>query len=376
MIPVNKIHIHPRDIELVNECLNAGWISSEGPIVREFENRMAEWVGRKYGVAVSSGTAALDIAVKALEIGPGDEVILPTFTIISCATAIIRSGAKPVLVDADPLTWNMQVDSVANKISSKTRAVMAVHTYGLPVDMTSLLSLCNEKNIKVIEDAAELIGQTHRGRACGSFGDISILSFYANKHVTTGEGGMVLTDDHTLAERSRSCRNLCFEPHRRFVHEDLGWNYRMTSLQAALGVSQLERLDEVVAKKRSIGRRYAEQLSETPGLQLPIIQDSSSENIFWVFGVVLTEDVSIKADVVMEQLKQRGIETRPFFWPLHRQPVLKRMGLFLEETYPVAEHIANRGFYLPSGSDTTTDEIDMCADALREILRNILKSKR
>ena len=255
-IPVNEPFLGGRERELVMECLNSGWISSEGPFVSQFEETFSRRVGRQHGIACANGSAALDIAVTALQLGPGDEVILPTFTIISCAAAILRAGATPVVVDADPDTWNMVPEQVAAAISPRTAAIMMVHIYGLPVDMDPILKLAERHNLAVIEDAAELIGGTYKGKPCGSFGTISTFSFYPNKHITTGEGGMVVTNDPGLAERCRSLRNLCFQPKQRFVHEELGWNYRMTNLQAALGLAQLERLDSTIRKKFKIVSSY------------------------------------------------------------------------------------------------------------------------
>jgi perosamine synthetase len=318
---------------------------------------------------VANGTAALDIAVEALGIGPGDEVILPTFTIISCVSQIVRAGAKPVLVDCDPITWNMDVDQVAAKITDRTRAIMAVHIYGLPVDMDPLLALAERHGLSVIEDAAEMHGQAYKGRPCGSFGDISTFSFYPNKHVTTGEGGMVVTDDPDLAEQARSLRNLCFQPERRFVHERLGWNYRMTSLQAALGLAQLEKLERTVRRKREIGRQYRELLSGLPGITLPANATSYAESIYWVFGIVLNDDLDMNAEDAMRRLAAQGIGTRPFFCPMHMQPVLQRLGLFREEAYPVATRLYERGFYVPSGLKLTNSEVQEVAEALKGILR-------
>ncbi|MBI9086571.1 MAG: DegT/DnrJ/EryC1/StrS family aminotransferase, partial [Desulfobacterales bacterium] len=307
--------------------------------------------------------------------GPGDEVILPAFTIISCAAAVVRAGAVPVVVDADPVTWNMDVARIEEKITPKTRAIMAVHIYGLPVDMRPLMALAEKHGLKVIEDAAETLGQTYRGQPCGSFGDVSVLSFYPNKQVTTGEGGMVLTDDSGLADRSRSFRNLCFEPGRRFVHHQLGWNYRMTNLQAAVGLAQLERLPETVRRKRAIGRRYAENLSAVPGLQLPLAGTDQAENIYWVFGVVMADDGRFDAEAVMARLRDHGIGTRPFFWPMHLQPVFRKMGLFAGESYPVSERLARRGLYLPSGLALTDPQIDTASDALKEIMISAVNTK-
>mgnify|MGYP001191211010 CR=1 FL=1 len=247
-IPVNIPLLDGNEKKYLNECIDTGWISSEGKFVNQFEDQFANRLGRNYAIAVTSGTAALDVAIEALLIGPGDEVILPAFTIISCINQVIRSGATPVLVDSDPLTWNMNLQQVEEKITEHTKAILVVHIFGLPVDIDPILELAQKKNIKIIEDAAEMLGQTYNEKPCGSFGDISTFSFYPNKLVTTGEGGMIVTNDKQLADDCRSLRNLCFQPKKRFVHERLGWNYRMTNIQAALGLAQLERLDEFVQR--------------------------------------------------------------------------------------------------------------------------------
>ena len=261
MIPVNEPLLNGNEKKYLLECIETGWISSEGPFIKQFEKKFSDRVERKHGIAVTNGTAALDAAVEALGIGSGDEVIMPTFTIISCIGQIIRSGATPVLVDSDAETWNMDVTQIEAKITTRTKAIMIVHIYGLPVDMDPVLEIAKRHGLKVIEDAAQMIGQTYRGEPCGSFGDISTFSFYPNKHITTGEGGMVVTNDDQLSEDCCSLRNLCFQPEKRFVHERLGWNLRMTNMQAALGLAQLEQLEEVVERKRHMGNLYNELLS-------------------------------------------------------------------------------------------------------------------
>jgi perosamine synthetase len=366
-IPVNEPLLDGNEKKYLMECIETGWISSEGPFVRQFEEQFAARMGRQYGVAVSNGSVALDAAVAALGIGAGDEVILPTFTIISCAAAIVRAGAVPVVVDCDPDTWNMDVSQIEAKITARTKAIMVVHIYGLPVDMEPLLAIARQHGLLVIEDAAEMHGQTYRGQPCGSFGDISTFSFYPNKHITTGEGGMLLTDDAALAERCRSLRNLCFQPQQRFVHEELGWNMRMTNLQAAVGLAQLERLDEFVDRKRSIGKRYTELLSSVLGLQLPVAQTDYAENIYWVFGLMLRDEVPFDALEAMQRLAKHKIGTRPFFWCMHEQPVFRKMGLFEGISCPVAERMARRGFYIPSGMALTKEQIDRVTQHLREI---------
>jgi perosamine synthetase len=366
-IPVNEPLLDGNEKKYLAECIDTGWISSEGPFVRRLEEGLAARVGRRYGIAVCNGTAALDVAVWALQIGPGDEVILPTFTIISCVAAVVRAGATPVLVDSDPVTWNMDVNQIEGKITSRTKAIMVVHIYGLPVDMDPVIALADKYGLRIIEDAAELIGQTYKSRPCGGFGDISTFSFYPNKHITTGEGGMVLTNDSALAERCRSARNLCFQ-RKRFIHEELGWNFRMTNMQAALGVSQLERLDEFVIRKRNMGRRYAQLLDGIQGLQVPLSATAYAENIYWVYGIVLKETVAFDAEEAMNRLAAAGIGTRPFFWPMHEQPVFRSLGLFLDTKAPVAERLARRGFYIPSGLNLTNEQQRIVSDALSSIV--------
>ena len=368
-VPVNEPLLDGNEEKYLVECIRTGWISSEGPFVRRFEEQFAARVGRKHGVAVSNGSVALDAAVTALGVGKGDEVILPASTIISCAAPIVRAGATPVLVDCDAHSWNMDVAQVEARVTPRTKAIMVVHIFGLPVDMDPVLALARRHGLKVIEDAAEVIGQTYRGKPCGSFGDLSTFSFYPNKHVTTGEGGMVVADDAVLAERCRSLRNLCFKPEQRFIHDELGWNFRLTNLQAALGVAQLERLDRSVSIKRRMGARYTQLLSGTKGLQLPLPGTPYADNIYWVYGLVLDDDVPFDAKEAMARLAKMGIGTRPFFWPMHEQPVFRRMGLFGGERYPAAERIARRGFYIPSGMALSEEQMQRVAAAVKEILR-------
>lgn len=378
MIPVNEPLLDGNEKHYLNECIDTGWISSEGPFVKRFEESMAETCGRQHGIAVCNGTAALEIAVAALCLEPGDEIVIPTFTIISCAAAIVRCGLVPVLVDSDPVTWNMDVEKLKNIIKSeiekknnrKIKAIMVVHIYGLPTDMDPVLELAASYGLKIIEDAAEMHGQAYRGRPCGSFGDLSIFSFYSNKHITTGEGGMVLTDNDLLAERCRSLRNLCFQAKKRFVHEELGYNFRMTNLQAALGVAQLERLDEFVARKRRMGERYTKLFVRVAGLQLMPQRTDYAENIYWVYGMVLKDNVPFDAEEAMRRLGQKGIGTRPFFWPMHEQPIFGKIGLFKGESHPVAERLARRGFYIPSGMALTDKQMDEVADAVKELMRD------
>lgn len=367
-VPVNEPLLNGNEKKYLAECIDTGWISSEGPFVQRFEEEMARRAGRGFGIAVCNGSLALDAAVVALRIGPGDEVIMPAFTIISCPAAVVRAGAIPVLVDSDPQTWCMDVGQVEARITPRTRAIMVVHIFGLPVDMDAVIAVAERHGLYIIEDAAEAHGLYYKDRPCGSFGNVSTFSFYPNKHVTTGEGGMLVTDSPELAERSRMIRNLFFRPERRFIHDELGWNLRMSNLQAALGVAQLERLDETVQRKRRMGRRYTDSLRGTAGVQLPCERTSYAENIYWVYGIVLDDAIGFDAAEAMDKLRVRGVGTRPFFWPIHEQPVLRNMGLFRDEHYPVAERIARRGFYLPSGVALTDAQMDYVVAEFKAIL--------
>lgn len=369
MIPVNEPLLDGNEKKYLVECIDTGWISSEGPFIKRFEEQFAATVGRRHAIAVANGSLALDAAMVALDLSPGAEVLMPSFTIISCAAAIVRAGAVPVVIDADPVTWNMDVSQIEAHITPRSKAIMVVHIYGLPCDMDPILALANKYGLRVVEDAAEMHGQTYRGRPCGSFGDISIFSFYPNKHITTGEGGMIVTDSDALADKCRGLRNLCFIPERRFVHEELGWNMRMTNLQAALGVAQLERLTIFVERKRAMGALYTELLAGTSGLQLPLSRTDYAQNIYWVYGIVLDDALDFDAQEAMRRLTTAGVGARPFFWPMHEQPVLHRMGLFRDTRCPVAENIARRGFYIPSGLALTTDQIHTVAQTVREVLK-------
>jgi len=358
LIPVNEPLLNGNEKKYLIECIDTGWISSEGPFVKEFEKKMSATVDRKYGIAVSNGTAALEIAAQALGIEAGDEVIMPTFTIISCAMAVTKLGAIPVLVDSDLYTWNMNVHEIEDKITPKTKAIMMVHLYGLPVEVDQILALAKKYNLKVIEDAAEMHGQSYKEKPCGSFGDISIFSFYPNKHITTGEGGMVVTDDEELAERCKMLRNLCFRKDVRYVHDEISDNYRFTNLQAAVGLAQLERLDEFVEKKRQMGRYYTERLRDINGLILPIEKTEYADNIYWVYGLLLDKNIQTDNRAIQELLSKEGIGSRTFFWCMHEQPIYQKQGLFNNESYPNAEYLARKGFYIPSGLALTEEQMD------------------
>jgi len=320
-------------------------------------------------VAVSNGTAALQLAVACLDLQPGDEVILPTFTIISCAQAIVYNRGTPVLVDCDPRTWTMDVGQVEAKITSRTRAIMPVHIYGHPVDMQPLWDVARRHKLIIIEDAAEAHGAEYQGRRCGSLGDISCFSFYANKIVTTGEGGMILTNSETYASRVKSLRNLCFQKERRFYHTALGFNFRMTNIQAALGLAQVENIETAVQHKRWMGQEYTRRLNQFNGLQLPM-EEAWAKNVYWMYGIVLKENTGMTAVDFIQRLAKSGIATRPFFLGMHEQPVFQARGLFVDEHYPIAEFLAKHGLYLPSGLSLTMVQLEEVCHVVGETLND------
>ena len=367
-IPVSTPSLNDHDIQAVAKTMAEGWISSEGPPVQEFEKAFAHLVQRRHGIAVANGTAALDIALEGLGIGPGDEVIIPSFTIISCLNQVLRSGATPVFVDAQRDTWNMDVSALKGLITPRTKAIIVVHIYGLPADIDQVVALAKEHDIAVIEDSAEAHGQQLDGAPLGSFGDVSTFSFYSNKLITTGEGGMVLTDDDRLEAKFRELRNLSFNPAQRFVHEDIGWNYRMTSMQAALGISQLSRIDELLDYKKKVGQTYQELLDGTPGISLPLPSYRGSENVYWIFGIVLDPDSPHTASEMMNKLAAKGIGTRPFFYPLHQQPVLSKFGFEPTPALPNAEWLGKQGFYVPNGAGLSRTQQEYIAHTVQEAL--------
>ncbi len=328
-IPVNVPKIFREDKFFVKDSLDTNWISSEGSYVKKFEKEFSKFNKRKFGIAVSNGTAALEISLKALNLKPKDEIIIPTFSIISTALCVIKLGLKPVLVDCDLFTWNMIPIQIFNKINKRTKAIVITHIYGFPVDMEKIIKIAKKRNIKIIEDAAEMIGQKYRNRMCGSFGEASTFSFYANKHITTGEGGMILTDNKRFYEKCVSLRNLCFgSGNDRFNHDDIGWNYRITNIQAAIGCGQLKNINWIINRKREIGNRYTYLLKKNNKIYIQPEKNEFSKNIYWVFGVVIRPNNKINRDFVVKKLSENKIQTRPFFYPMHKQKIFKKMKIF------------------------------------------------
>ena len=369
-IPVNVPKIFNQEKINVKKCLDTGWISSEGKYVKKFEESFSKYNKRIFGVAVSSGTAALEIGMKSLNLKKGDEVIIPTFSIISTALCVLKLGLKPVLVDSNIYTWNMDSDQVIKKITKKTKAIIITHIYGFPVDMKKILAIAKKKNIKIIEDSAEMIGQTYFKKRCGTFGDLSTFSFYANKHITTGEGGMILTNNKKIYNKCKSLRNLCFGiGTKKFNHDDIGWNYRMTNVQAAIGCGQLKNISWIIRRKRQIGKRYISILKKCNKIYIQPYKLSYSKNIFWVFGILLKKNANISRDQVIKKLLKHNIQTRNFFYPMHKQKIFKKMKLFTKsQKFPNSDCLSKKGFYLPSGLGITNVEIDFVAKTLLKIL--------
>lgn len=368
-IPVNEPLLDGNEKKYLNECIDTGWISSEGPFVKKLEDGFSSYCGQKHAVAVANGSVALDVATRALKDvygwQDGDEIIVPSFTIISCAQSVVYQGLKPIFIDADINTWNMDINLIEKAITPRTKAIMVVHIYGLPTDMEPVLALAKKYNLKIIEDSAQAHGQEYNGKKCGGFGDVSTFSFYPNKHITTGEGGMVMTSDEKLFQKCAALRNLCFGKDR-FVHYELGWNFRMSNLQAAVGVAQLERLDSFIEKKKQMGRIYQELLKGIPA-QLPLEKTDYAFNNYWVFGLVLDESVNFDAKDAMKMLADKGIGARPFFYPMHLQPVFQKMDLSDNISRPVSEHLYKRGFYIPSGLNLTEDKMKLVAEKVKEL---------
>ena len=347
MIPVNKPIILKEDSKKIFDAAKSGWISSAGPQIKEFEKKFKNFIGKKFASTVSSGTAALEVSLKSLDLKKEDEVIIPNFTIISNLLAVIKAGAKPVAIDCDLKTWNIKVEDIEKKINNKTKAIIVTHIYSYSNDMDKILKICKKKKILVIEDAAEVIGLKYKNKMCGSFGYVSTFSFYANKQITSGEGGMISTNDLRIYKKCKSLRNLCFGDKQRFNHDDIGWNYRITNIQAALGISQLKRLDQTVKEKMEIGKYYYNNISnKNIYIQPPEI--SYSKNIYWVIGVLI-KNKKITASKVIKKLNKKNIGARPFFWPMHKQKIFKKMKIFKTNyKYPNSEYLSKYGFYIPS----------------------------
>jgi perosamine synthetase len=368
VIPVAAPRLDGNESSNLNECIRSNWISSAGPFIPRFEKAFANAVGCEFGVSCSSGTAALHLALAALGIAPGDEVIIPTFTMIATANAVSYTGAKPVPVDSQLETWNLDVEAIEAKVTDRTKAIIVVHTYGKPVEMDRVTQIARAHNLFVIEDAAEAHGAIYRDKPIGSLGDIATFSFYANKIITTGEGGMVTTSNPELARLCRKLRDHAFSSERHFWHEYLGFNYRMTDLQAAVGLAQTERFEVLVEARRRNAAHYHSSLKDVRGLVLPR-EEAHEKNVFWMYGILVGKEFGCSRDALRASLALRGIETRTFFIPIHLQPIY--FARLRGQSYPVSELLCSRGMYLPSGSALTPADIDTVTKAIAEVQNSI-----
>lgn len=366
MIPVSKPIFAKNAKKYLLECINSGWVSSSGPYVGGFEQKFAQYLGMKYAITATSGTAALHLALTSLEIGKGDEVIVPSFTMIAPVFAILYTGAKPVLADSGLQTWNIDVSQIEKKITKKTKAIIAVHTYGHPVNMDPLIAIAKKHGLFIIEDAAEALGAEYKNKKTGTLGDISCFSFYANKTITTGEGGMVVTNNKSLHKRLLLLKDMAHSRKKRFLHSEIGFTYRMTNMQAALGLAQLEQIEKFVKQKRFIAKFYNQYLSKISYLTLPL-EKPWAKSIYWMYGILVNRKSPISKDTLTKKLFDKGIDTRDFFIPMHHQPALKKLGLFKKEHYPVADHLSKLGFYLPSGPDISQKQLTLICKTIKEM---------
>lgn len=366
-IPVCEPFMTGEEVRYVADCIASNWIGSKGRYIEEFERKFANYCGCEHGISTTSGTTALHLALAALGLGKGDEVIVPAFTMIASVFAIVYVGAKPVLVDAEPETWTMDVGEIEAKITRQTKAIMPVHIYGHPCNMGPIMDLAVRYGLYVVEDAAEAHGAEYRGRRAGGIGHVGCFSFYANKIITTGEGGMVVTNDAETARRARSLKDLAFSKERRYVHGEVAFNYRMTNIQAAIGLAQFEKIDELVERRREHAHLYNSLLGSVAEVKTPV-EKEWARNVYWMYSILVEKEAGTSRDELVNGLSSVGIETRSFFIPMHRQPVFAKMGLFRGESHPVGEGLSEVGLYLPSGSGLTREQIETVCEAVEKIL--------
>ncbi len=366
-IPMASPALGEKEIEYVTAAVKSGWISSLGQYVTEFENKFSKYCGAKYGVTTSSGTTALHLALAVLGIRPSDEVIIPDLTMIATANAVRYTGARPVAVDSESETWNMDATKLEAKITSKTKAIMPVHTYGHPADMDAILESARKHELFVVEDAAEAHGAEYKTRRVGGLGDVGCFSFYANKIITTGEGGMLVTNDEKIAEKARLLKDQAYEKKRRFWHQQVGFNYRLTNLQAALGLAQFERINEFVETRRKNAHLYNSLLADVECLRLPP-EAEWAKNVYWMYSILVQEGYGLSRDALIAKLTEAGIESRPFFFPVHLQPAYS--DFFNKASYPVAQCLSDTGLNLPSGNTLTEREITRVCETIRSLAKH------
>ena len=369
-IPVFDISIGSKEKEFVNDCLDKSFIG-QGSYVRNFENEFSKFVNCRYGITTTSGTTALHLACKTIGLKEGDQVLVSSSTNMACAFSIDYCGAIPIPIDIEKETWQLDVSKIEKKINNKTKAIMVVHLFGHPVDMDKVLEIAKKYNLKVIEDCAESHGVEYKGKKVGSIGDIGAFSFYANKTITCGEGGMIVTNSKNLSDKARSLKNLSYGEKNKFIHDDIGFNYRLPNISAAIGLAQLGKIKEILTEKNRIYNRYKKNLENLKGIKIPIIKEWTTKYIMWVFNLYLDESFPVSRDDLVNKLKGKNIETRNAFVPINKQKVLiEKYGLFKEDDCPNANHIIDNGFYLPSGNTITNKEIDFVCDEIKSISKS------
>lgn len=366
--PIMQPLLNGNELAYISDCIHTGWISSQGAYVKRFEKEFSAFCGAEYAVAVSNGTVALHLALAALDIKAGDEVLVPDLTFAASINAIIYTGATPVLVDVDKTTWTISVAEIEKNITSKTKAIMPVHLYGHSSHMDEILAIAKKHNLLVIEDAAEAIGGKYKGKHVGVFGDAATFSFFGNKTITTGEGGMVFFKDKKAYEKAIVLRDHGMSKEKKYWHEYVGFNYRMTNLQAAIGCAQMERINEFIDAKRKLAGFYNEVLGETGCFILPP-QESWAVNGYWLYTALLKKDAGISRDMLMEKMLKNGVETRPAFYPLHQMPPYRNYPT--RSTFTNADHISEQGISLPSSVNITQEELDNIRQALQHIFISV-----
>jgi len=366
MIPVFSPLLGEEELKNVNEAIKSGWISSKGKFIEEFENKFAEYSGCKYGVAVTNGTSALHLALTVLGVKKGDEVIIPNFTMIATALAVVYTGAKPVFVDCEEETGNIDVKKIKDKINYKTKVILPVHIYGHACDMDEINKIAEKHKLFVVEDAAEAHGAEYKNKRCGSLGDIGCFSFYANKLITTGEGGMLVTNSEEIYEKAKSLRNLSFGKENRFLHEEVGFNYRMTNVQAGIGLGQMKRIDFILKKKIENALLYNSFLRGVKGIDIPI-EKSYVKNSYWMYAIRFNDNFGFNKKDVKTKLFEKGVDSRDFFIGMNKQPFFKKIGLQVDEKFPISEKWSETGLYLPSGVDLKEEDIKYICNCIKEI---------
>ena len=366
-VPVFDFKLQDTEKEFVNDCLKTSFIG-QGSYVKDFEKKFSNFVNCEYGVTTTSGTTALHLACKTLGIKEGDQVLVSSSTNMACAFSVDYCGAVPIPIDIEKETWQMDVNKIEEKINKKTKAIMVVHLFGHPVDMDPVLKISKKHNLKIIEDCAEAHGVEYKDKKVGSIGDIGAFSFFANKTITCGEGGMVVTNSKELAEKAKSLKNLSYGKVNKFLHDDIGFNYRLPNISAAIGLGQFSNIDKIFLEKKRIYDRYKKNLENVKGVKIPIVKKWATRYIMWVFNIYLDNNFPISRDELVKKLQEKNIETRNAFVPINKQTVLiKKYGLFKEDDCPNANYIMDNGFYLPSGNTITNEEIDYVCNEIKKI---------